>query len=182
MVPQRSINGPVLFNAYSSTILLVIDIGITVNAFADDHSLQKGFMPHPEQDIPTIKQLESNLVKVENWMSTNRLKLNSSKTEFVMFGSKVQLGKCVSNNITVCGQVMETSKVIQYLGGWFDESLHMNTHVNKKCQTASWNLKLIRMIRSQLDRESCEILTCSLVLSHLDYANGNLFGVHEYML
>ena len=38
------------------------------------------------------------------------------------------------------------------------------------------------MIRSQLDRESCEILTCSLVLSHLDYANGNLFGVHEYLL
>ena len=31
-------------------------------------------------------------------------------------------------------------------------------------------------------RESGEILTCSLVLSHLDYANGDLFGMHEYLL
>ena len=136
----------------------------------------------PRTGDTTIKQLESNLVKVENWMSTNRLKLNPSKTEFVLFGSKVQLGKCVSNNITVCGQVMERSKVIQYLGGWFDESLNMKTHMNKQCQAASWNLKWIRMIRSKLDRESCEILTWSLVLSHLDYANGTLFVVHEYLL
>ena len=88
---------------------------------------------------------------------------------------------CV-NNITVCDQVMERSRVIWYLGPWFDESLHMNTHKNEKCQAASWNLKQIRMIRSQVDRESYEILTCSLVLSHLDYANGNLFGMHEYLL
>ena len=95
--------------------------------------------------------------------------------EFVLFGSKVQLGKCVSNNITVCNQVIERSQVIQYLGVWFDESVHMNTDMNKRCQTASLNLKWIGMIRLHLDRGSCEILTCSLVLSHLDYANGTLF-------
>ena len=94
--------------------------------------LNKEFIPYPEQEIPIIKQLEINLVKVENWMSTNRLKLNPSKTEFVLFGNKVQLGKCVSNNITVCDQAMERSKVIWYLGGWFYELLHMNTHMNKK--------------------------------------------------
>ena len=96
LVPQGSINGPVPFNTYSSTIRLVTDSGITVNAFADDHSLQKEFIAHSEQDLPTIKQLESNLVKVENRMSMSRLKFNPSKTEFVLFGSKVQLGKCVS--------------------------------------------------------------------------------------
>ena len=84
MAPQGSINGPVLFNVYSPTIRSVIDLDITVNAFADDHSLQKEFILDLEEEIPTIKQLESNLVKVENWMSTNRLKLNPSKTEFVL--------------------------------------------------------------------------------------------------
>ena len=49
-------------NAFTFTF---IDSEITVNAFADDHSLQKEFTPHPEQGIPTIKQLESSLVKVE---------------------------------------------------------------------------------------------------------------------
>ena len=27
-----------------------------------------------------------------------------------------------------------------------------------------------------LDKKSCEVLIYSLVLSHLDYANGNLYG------
>ena len=38
-VPQGSINGPVLFNSYSSTIFEVIDTKIAVNVFADDHHL-----------------------------------------------------------------------------------------------------------------------------------------------
>ena len=38
------------------------------------------------------------------------------------------------------------------------------------------------MIYSMLDKEPCEVLICSLVLSHLDYANGNLYGVANYLL
>ena len=44
-VPQGSINGPVLFNSYSSTINEVIDTEIAVSVFADDHNLQKDFQP-----------------------------------------------------------------------------------------------------------------------------------------
>ena len=33
-----------------------------------------------------------------------------------------------------------------------------------------------------LDKESCEVLVCSLVLSHLDYANRHLYGVASYLL
>ena len=38
------------------------------------------------------------------------------------------------------------------------------------------------MIRNIFDRESIEILVYSLVISHLDYANGNLFGISEHLL
>ena len=38
------------------------------------------------------------------------------------------------------------------------------------------------MIRNLLDRESTEILVCNLVISHLEYANGNLFGISEHLL
>ena len=33
-----------------------------------------------------------------------------------------------------------------------------------------------------LDKESYEVLVCSFVLSHLDYANGNLYGAANYLL
>ena len=38
------------------------------------------------------------------------------------------------------------------------------------------------MICSMLDKESLEVLVCSLVLSHLDCANGNMYGVANYLL
>ena len=39
-VPQSSINGPILFKTYSSTIRCKIDKDIIVNAFTDDYSDQ----------------------------------------------------------------------------------------------------------------------------------------------
>ena len=38
------------------------------------------------------------------------------------------------------------------------------------------------MIRHLIDQESCVILVCSLVLSHLDYANCILIGISYYLI
>ena len=45
----------------------------------------------PRSGDTNHQQLESNLWKVENWMNTNRLKLNVSTMEFVLFGIKFNL-------------------------------------------------------------------------------------------
>ena len=76
-VPQGLINGPVLFNSYSSTIQSVIDESIKINAFADDHSLPKDFSPIPTEEITVVSHLENNL-------DENCLKLNPGKTEFIL--------------------------------------------------------------------------------------------------
>ena len=38
------------------------------------------------------------------------------------------------------------------------------------------------MFRHLIDQESCPILVCSLVISHLDYANFILFGISDYLI
>ena len=75
LVPQGSINGSILFNACSSTIRCEIDKDIIVNDFTDDHSLQKELRPEPIIEMQTIRQIEGNLEKEQNWMNYNRLKL-----------------------------------------------------------------------------------------------------------
>ena len=55
-------------------------------------------------------------------------------------------------------------------------------HVLKKYKLAAWNLKHIQMVRHLIDQESCAILVCSLVLSHLDYANCILFRISDYLI
>ena len=42
-VPQGSASGANLFTAYCTPIKSVIPVGITVNGFADDHSIRKLF-------------------------------------------------------------------------------------------------------------------------------------------
>ena len=42
--------------------------------------------------------------------------MNDGKTEFIMFGFKVQLAKCTTNIISINGTGGQRSEVIKYLG------------------------------------------------------------------
>ena len=41
----------------------MVDNELTENVFADDHSLQKKFMPKPEQEKGMTELLETNLIE-----------------------------------------------------------------------------------------------------------------------
>ena len=101
-VPQGSCAGPSLFNAYSSTLVNCIPKGISISAFADDHSLQNIF---PAGDVTdeqrSVNEIESCLIKVETWMNENRLKMNVQKTELIFLGSRQQFKKCETSDIKV---------------------------------------------------------------------------------
>ena len=75
-----------------------------------------------------------------------RLKMNSAKTEFIYFGSKVQLGKCVVTHLNINDEIVERATTIKYLGAWLDAQLTFKEHTMKKCQTAIINYLCIRNI------------------------------------
>ena len=80
--------GANLFNMYSITISKVIDSSLNLNGFADDHSFMKEFNPNlPTEEIDTIDLLVHNLAKIKTWMNSVRLKMNDSKSEFIIFGT-----------------------------------------------------------------------------------------------
>ena len=87
-VPQGSVNGPMLFDSYSSTIRNVIDQDVIVIAFTDDHSLQKSCKPTKQNEYNIIKKIDHDLLWVDELMGQKRVKLNLGKTEFILFGSK----------------------------------------------------------------------------------------------
>ena len=80
---------------------------------------------------------------MNNWMNENILKLNSGKTEFILFRSQCQLSKCQSTECNACGTMISKSKVVRYLGAWIDELLNFKHHVKVKCKRSMWNLKRI---------------------------------------
>ena len=78
-----------------------------VNGYADDHALRKSFRPiKPEDEQNAILDLEQNAMTSKAWMDANRLKMNSGKTEFVLFGSKANLLICTSSILNVNGNAV----------------------------------------------------------------------------
>ena len=103
-VPQGSLAGPVLYLAYASTSRYVIPGTnmINLNGYADDHSLNKSFRADDRiEEISTIKSLKACMNDITDWTDSNRLKMNATKTEFIMFGSTKQMQKCTTKALKV---------------------------------------------------------------------------------
>ena len=93
-MPQGSCTGPVLYSAYTSTLQEVIQDPdgssstykpIDLHAFADDHAYKKSFAAKSRTDeTNTMGKRVKCASRVKNWMDGNRLKMNDSKTEFIM--------------------------------------------------------------------------------------------------
>ena len=112
-------------------------------------------------------------------MDQNHLQMNSSKTKFILIGSKQRLIKCEPDIININGEPVKLSKCIKYLGAWIDSQLSFKTHINLKCRTAWWNLQKLKLIGNMLTREAAHTIALGLMISHLDYANSLLIGLPD---
>ena len=132
-VPQGSVTGPVLYNAYASTLREVVIPSIDLHGFADDHMIKDSFKPISEEESRVIHTLQKCTSDIKNWMDVNQLCMNSAKTEFLLVGSRTQLSNCVLTDINVNGEVVKHSTCIKYLGVWMDDKLNFKTHIANKC-------------------------------------------------
>ena len=120
-VPQGSCSGAYLFNLYCSTLNDIVPLDLHLSGFADNHSVRKEFRANDRNaELQTEEEIKECMVDVRSWMDWIRLKMNSAKTEFIYFRSKVQLSKCVVAHLNVNDEMVERSAVIKYLGAWLD--------------------------------------------------------------
>ena len=94
-------------------------------------------------------------------MDAVRLKMNESKTEFMLLGSREHLKKCTTNSLKVLGENIEKSEVIRYLGGYLDSTVTFKQHIKTMCKCAMLNLLKIINIRKYLDRDTAHSIIMS---------------------
>ena len=130
--------------------------------------------------ITCINKLESCLADVKSWMQVNFLKLNESKTEFVIFGTRQQLNKVGTVNIRIGEDVIQNVASVRNLGLHFAEELKHSSHVNKLTSIYFNTIPNMSRICHLLDIETTKTLVQALVLSHLDYCKSMLLGIPNY--
>ena len=96
----RPIFGPVLFLMYASGLFKVADKHITnIHTYDDDTQLYLSFKLTSQANA--VNTIEKCIAVVRDWMASNRLFINDSKTKFMIIGSRKQLAKISVDSVTV---------------------------------------------------------------------------------
>ena len=131
-----------------------------INLFADYTSL---FHTHDNSES-LIKETKEELTRIYTWLATNKLVLNISKTNYMMFTSKGKsYNKNISNNNIDGNKIQQVNKT-KFLGIIIEEHLNWATHINHLCTIIARNVGILQKLRYIL-----KILYHSLILSHLQY-------------
>ena len=89
---------------------------------------------------------------------------------------------CPTDPINLCGSWIIPAASVRDLGIIIDNGLTMIPHVNKLIGLCYFNIRQLRTIRRSLTRDAAHALVRALIHSRLDYCNGLLSGLPDYMM
>ena len=177
-VPQGSVLGPILFSLYTTPLSKVIQNhpGISFQFYTDDTQL---YVHLTHKNVASaLDKLSHCLEDVKRWLSTNKLKLNPDKTEFIVFGSKSQREKLnQSFPVNILGNLISPTDAVRNLGVWFDSDFSFSCHVRKVCKACFAHVRDLKRLRGHLTHEATLMAANALVGSRLDYCNSLFRGL-----
>ena len=113
----------------------VVPSDLHLSGFTDDHSVRKEFKTNDRSaEMQTKKEVEECMVDMRSSMDQVRPKMNSTKTEFIYFGSRIQLSKCVVTHLNINSELVERATLIKYLRAWPDAHLSFKQHTTESAR------------------------------------------------
>ena len=183
MFPRDLCWVPNFYKDYTASSLSDIFRRHTVmfHIYADGTQIYLPFLP--EDEDWALTRLEVCLTEVCQWMATNWLKLNDSKTEFIIFGSKRNLSYLINKSITI-GECTIHSDVacVKSLGAYCDRHLKCDKHVTFMCKTVWYQLFQMSKIKQFLTIEQLKSVIHAYATFRIDQNNSLLLELpKEYI-
>jgi len=162
-VPQGSVLGPLFFIIYINDLNKAVMSSSTIH-FADDTSLICS-----EKSLKKLnKMVNRDLSLLVHWLRANKICLNTSKTEILLFKRKNKfINKTL--NFRLSGQKMKLSRSTKYLGVIIDEHLAWDDHFQSLTTKLSRAVGIISKIRHYLNYRALISVYYALFDSHINY-------------
>lgn len=162
-VPQGSVLGPLLFLIYINDLHRSISFSTAIH-FADDTSLICR-----ESSLKRLnRKINRDLALLVHWLRANKISLNASKTEIILFKTK---RKPITKklNFRLSGQKLMTSTHAIYLGLTLDENLTWENHLHGLILKLSRSTGILAKLRHYLDYKTLISVYHALFESHVKY-------------
>ena len=134
--------------------------------FADDTSI---FLSHTDQDY-LISTMNAELEKINVWMKTNKLSVNISKTNYIIFRPKQ---KSISMNLPILFDTkpLKRVNVVKFLGIFINENISWKYHIDHVCNKISKSIGIISRSRFVLSTRTKLSLYYTLIYPYISYCN-----------
>ena len=162
-LPRGTILGPLLFLIYINDLPnCLTSCQPRMYAQNDTH------ITYADVDVNSIQlNLNHDLGNLNKWLISNKLTLNTAKTEFMLIGSKQKLST-LSSQPELSTDNVPTEKS---LGIFIDENLRLQTHIDKLTNKITSGIGAIKRIRDFVPTPTLHCIYNALVQCLFDYCN-----------
>ena len=166
-VPQGTDLGPLLFLLYINDLPNCLRHS-QPRMYADDTSIT--FVGSDVDEMNNCINLDLERICV--WLAANKLTLNTSKTEFLLIGSKQRLVNSTAKPTASINQFpIKQVSTVKSLGVHIDENFTWECHVNELSKKIASGISAMKRIRHTVPCKTLLSIYNSLVQPHFDYCS-----------